>query len=172
MEPVPVGLLSVTQVNWKEFINAAHEAVGYSPTRGLDACLSPTHRDPAAFVACLDLQNKPLEALRHGRERGLFCHYFMSFICVIDEATIRHINEQTRLATWSTSIQRGQFFTVLSGTMDQWHDAIVTGCRIEVPWEFRSTMNSIYNIIVNAGFKEAFPYKKIENQDRTFSLDH
>lgn len=169
MNRVSVGLLSVTQVNWKEFIQATSDAVGYSPTRGLDGISSPTHRDPAAFLACLDLQNRPLEALRHGRERGLFCHYFMSFMTVIDEATVRHINEQTRLATWSTGIHRG-LFVVLSGTMDQWHDAICTGCRLEVPWEFRSVMNGVYNIIINAGFREAFPFKKIDHSDGTFYL--
>lgn len=171
MERVPVGLLAITQPNWKQFIEAAREAVGFSPTRGLDACSSPTHRDPAAFLACLDLRNKPLEALRDGRKRGLFRHYFMSFMCVIDEATIRSINQQTSLAVWAVQTNQKLYYTTLSGTMDQWHDAVVTGCQSEIEWEHRSVMNGVYDILINTGFREAFPYNKFPLADRTFALN-
>ena len=95
----------------------------------------------------------------------------MSFMAVIEDEAIRAINEQTRLATLSSSRTRTTFFTVLSGTMDQWHDAIVTGCRVETEWEFRSVMNGIHTLLINAGFREAFPYMKIEQQDGTFTLN-
>lgn len=165
-----MGLLGLTQIDWKQFIEASREAVGYSPTRGLDAVASPTHRDPAAFIACIDLENKPLEALRNGLQRGLFRHYFMSFMCRLEEPTVRIINEETHIATLSTSMGRGEMFVILSGTMDQWVEAVAYGCREGSNWEFRSCMNGVYNILLNAGFREAFSFKKIENRDGTFTL--
>jgi len=171
MKPVPVGLLSCTQANWKQFIDAAMEAVGFSPTRGLDSVATPTHRDPAAFLACLDLKNQPLEALRNGRQQGLFRHFFMSFMCIVDEETVIGINEMTNISTWSTQTHQRLYFVAMSGTIEAWHDAIVSGCRETVPWELRSVLNGVYNILLNTGFREAFPYTKHDHRDGTFTLN-
>lgn len=170
MKPVPVGLLAVTQPNWKQFIDAAQEAMNLSPTRGLDECASPTHRDPAAFLACLDLQNKPLEALRYGRLKGLFRHYFISFVSILSDETVISINEKTKVATYSTEVSRGMFHVTLSATMDIWYDAILAGCREDVAWEFRSVMNGIYDLLLAAGFREAFSFEKKHLADRSFIL--
>ena len=94
----------------------------------------------------------------------------MSFMSILNEETIRKVNEETRIVTFSIQTNRKDFYTILSGTMDQWHDAILTGCCLHTSWEFRSLMNGIYNIIIQAGFREAFPYKKTEHTDGTFSL--
>jgi len=170
VKQVPVVLLGLMQINWQEFIEITRETLGYSPTRGLDACVSPTHRDPAAYVACLDLRNKPLEALRTGRVRGLFRHYFMTFMFTIGELTVRNITDQTNLALHTIESGRNELLVTASGTLEQWHDGILAGCREENLWEYRALMNNIYTTMLVAGFREAFPYRKIMYHDGTFGF--
>jgi hypothetical protein len=164
-----VALLTMAQVDWKQFISTCRETVGYSPTRGLDACVSPTHKDPAAFLACIDLQNKPLEAIRHGYKRGLFRHFFFGFSFLLSENELRELHQRTRLALFSEASGR-DYLVIASGTMDQWHDAVICMCQIDCLYELRVIFNTIYNLFLNMGFREAFPYSKIEQQDGTFAI--
>ncbi len=122
-------------------------------------------------MACLDLKNKPLEALETGRHRGLFKHFFMSFICLASEEAVKDINELTQLSTWSTDVDKRTSYLIISGTVEEIHDAVIAGCQKQVSWEFRSITNNIYNIMLSAGFRCAFPQNKIEHKDGTFTLD-
>lgn len=92
-------------------------------------------------------------------------------MCIIEEDTIRCINEETNISTWSVGTYQKLYYTTMSGTMDEWHDAVVTACREGSQWEFRSVMNGVYNILINAGFREAFSYDKINHKDGTFTLN-
>jgi len=169
VKQVPVCLLSLMQPNWRQFIDSVKEVLGYSPTRGLDACAAITHRDPASWLACLDLRNEPLDAIRNGRQRGLFQHYFISFMFCCEEDTLVKLNEMTTVATVTAKV-RHDYVVIASGTVQKWHDAVVSGCKIEVEWELRSITCGIYNLLLNMGFREAFQYKKIDQRDGTFTL--
>ena len=160
----------MTQVNWKQFINVCHETVGYSPTRGLDACASPTHKDPAAFLACIDLQNKPLEALRHGRQRGLFRHFFFSFAFTLDPSSLLSLHQFTHLAIFSERSQMSDHLFIASGSMEEWHDAVLLLCKPFICHELRATANIIYDMFLNMGFRTAFPLPKTKEQDGTFTV--
>jgi len=117
----------------------------------------------------MDLRNKPLEALRQGRRRGLFRHFFFSFSFILDEDELRELHQRTRLAIFSEKL-RIEYLVIASGTMDQWHDAVFHGCQLDASYELRATLNIIYNMFLNMGFREAFPYTKIDHQDETFTI--
>jgi len=54
--------LTYTAVNWDVFSQAAKEVLEVSPTKGLDTNkIDPD--TPSAFLACLDFNNDPVNAL-------------------------------------------------------------------------------------------------------------
>jgi len=163
-----VALLTMSQVDWKQFITLCKETVGYSPTRGLDASASPTHKDPAAFLACVDLRNNPLGALKDGRQRGLFRHFFLSFMLTLEDESLIAL-QQTQLAIYSEKCNR-EYFVIASGSMADWHDAVIFGCKAVVPYELRISSNIIYDVFLNMGFRASFPYTKTKQPDGTFIL--
>jgi hypothetical protein len=167
---VPVAVLGTTQIDWRQFIEIAEKATGTSPTRGLDTALTPKHSDPAAFLACIDLENQPTHALQTGRLKGHFRHYFVSFITVLDDETIRVLNQITGVSILPYELRRGQSLAILSGTMDEWYEAVYSGCHEERSIEVRELMNVIYNLFMNMGFKPSFPKKNKTLRDGTFTL--
>lgn len=140
--------------------------LGYSPTRGLDACHLDI-KDPAAFLACLDMDNNPLAALR--KRGNSFGHYSISFIMVIDlEGLVAMFNSKVKLF-----YKKGQrdIVVITTGTMDEWYQSIRCGCADDASYELRWIMNSVLARLEQAGFREIFSHLSKHNlQDGTFIL--
>ena len=159
--------LGITQIDWKRFISLSQDVLGFSPTRGLDASALPKHSDPAAFLSCVNFENNPQEALREGRRDGLFQHYFVNFIGIVEEEVILAFAEHTRVSVLKRKGHR-EYLAIFSATMDVWNDAVYTGCSPTKDWPFRISMNIIFDIFIKMGF--TFPWIKVSLSDGTFTL--
>jgi hypothetical protein len=162
--------LAVTQADWPTFMKVCQDVLGISPSRGLDAC-NWKITDPASFLAAMDMENKPLEALREAKSRGnLLEHYSVSFIAVLDDDVIVDLGTRTRLKLL-TKKGRKEHVVILTGTMGEWLDAAIAGCSQNASYDFRWVMNYIVLYLEKVGFKEIFyHYDKRVQLDQTFTL--
>lgn len=154
--------LCIPQVNWPVFIQAVQDSLGFSPTRGLDDVLLPKHNDPAAFLACLDLKNKPAEALL---KHELYKHYSLSFIASLSDFTILEFSNWTTLHLYCK-----KDITILSGTLADWRDAVIYGCSNEAHPDLRRQMNKAHQHLCTMGFKSIFPQHQTSLHDGTYIL--
>jgi hypothetical protein len=158
--------LCIPQTNWQAFIGACQAVLGYSPTRGLDEGIFPKHNDPPAFLGCLDLENKPLEALQ---KRELYKHVSLSFIGDFSNTEILYLTKYTNLNIYYRGLY-DEHIGILSGTLDQWLDSILIGCSARVEKPMREIMNETYDQFCVLGFKSIFKTRKKQYVDGTFIL--
>ena len=164
-----IHLLSITQADWLTFIKVCQDVLGYSPSRGLDACkLDPAN--PASYLASLNMKNTPLESLREDRQ--ILEHFMASFLCILDDEVIKAIATHTRLRMIE-KVARKESAVILSGTMAEWLDAVIAGSKEDTDFDFRWVMNAIMVHLERAGFKEILHnWDKHFLQDKTFKLRH
>jgi hypothetical protein len=71
------------------------------------------------------------------------------------------------------TVQRGTCTLFLSGTLDQWANALLRGCQPEVPREVRQAYNDIYTEFKNASLAGIFSVQvKAGRDSQTFYLDY
>ena len=162
--------LAVTKVEWSIFVDVCQRILGVSPTRGLDA----THLaidDPAAYLACLNMRNEPLDSLRRG---GLgstwFGHFSITFAMVLDTDGVIQLCNTGLCYTWKKGLKRDQYLSLVTGTMDQWYAAIL-GTDETSDYTLRFIMNTVLARFQQAGFREVFSrFSKQTLSDGTFIL--
>lgn len=145
--------IAVTQGDLTSLIRVCEDVLGYSPTRALDQCYLDS-KDPAAFLSVLRMDNKPLETLRQGRQiSNVLSHFSVSFLAVTDAEVLVDVQSLTRLKVSSTKGRR-EYLSIMSGTLDEWYDAIVSTCRADVDRDVRGLFNNIVACLERVGFRE------------------
>jgi hypothetical protein len=161
--------LAITQGNWSVFIDTCQRILGHSPTRGIDLCHLEVG-DPAAFLGSLTMENTPLETLREGG--GVFAHFMSSFLLVADSLAVCELARTCLRMWWQKGRRRDEHIIVVSGTMAEWKDAILQGCRTDAEIELRWIMNHVVMQFEQTGLREVFNgYRKKQLLDETFILE-
>jgi hypothetical protein len=149
-----------------------NEVLGYYPTRGLDDATIEIS-SPQAFLGTLGFDNRPLEVYRTGRYAGnTFEHIFFGFCGVVDQLILTELILQTRLTASYKKQDRGDLsFIILSGTLDLWFDAVVSGCNVNKEKTYRALWNRVHQFFETGGFKEVWSdYEHVQQSDSTFTL--
>jgi hypothetical protein len=126
---VPVSVL-ITQpsVDFQTLLAVSHQALGYSIAKSSDESRREQH--PAErFLSCLDsLRDQHAPA---GLTPDLLTHVSFSVLIIADEFdTLDILQCAAGLPFVSTPTQaRGAQLTLVSGTLAQWRDAVVSGTR-------------------------------------------
>jgi len=158
--------LAITQVSWQTFIQVCQETLGFSPTRGLDKQGLSVEK-PSAFLACLDLENKPLDNLRN-RLSLTFEHFSVSFIIKGNEKLLKQIAFLGTLHIVHKQ-QNDDFLIIVSGTMDKWYSTVLRACQEHRPKELRWVFNVIFAFFKDAGFGDVWHGKERKTlPDNTF----
>lgn len=158
--------LALTQVEWRVFIDTCQQVLGTSPTRGLDA-VGMSVKEAAAYLGCLDLENKPLEALRNLGPSSR--HFHISFLAVLDDDCLIQLHN-TELTITAKQLRR-ESLAIVSGTADVWHRTIVHGCTQSADINLRKMMNLVLAFLERGGFHELFTsLTKVNLPDSTFIL--
>lgn len=156
--------LAITTPEWGIFDHVCQNYFNKQPIKVIDGSILDPN-DPAAFLGLLDLEFEPVKALRESRH--VLCHYSVSFLLVVDELALHQIANYTKLHVISKRA-RGRFVAIVSGTLDTWYQAIITGCK---EYEIRWLMNEIYTKFKSAGFREIFEgLRRRDLPDGTFAL--
>jgi hypothetical protein len=163
--------LALPQINWEEWIKTTQEIVGGSPTRGLDKEQIDI-KDPAAWLSTLDFTNRgPLEVLRGG-PNGLFQHYSLSFLFLLESEGCLELSVQTQLHVHAIPAKRrGYYLCVVSGTLKAWHDAILHFCKAARHMEMREIFNAVVAVFDHSHLKQILHrYKRKILTDGTFEI--
>ena len=160
--------LSITTPEWPTFINICQEELGYSPTRGIDSIgIKPDA--PCAFLASLDMRNQPLLALRF--ENKAWNHFHASFIAVGSDTLLIEILVNTNLKVLYTQTENNTLLIILTGSILDWHDAIIKMSGPSINKEVSAVMNNCLVHLQEAGFRELWnEYDKIQLEDGTLTL--
>lgn len=170
-----------TQVDWKPFIETCQKFLGESPTRGLDQCHIDL-RDPAAYLATLGMDNKPLLNLQYGRFRNdSFSVVHFSFMGLLDNQTIRVLQYRTKLETVhvKSGDYENQFLTVIAGSIAAWQDAFNFNMshrehqrgNLIIDKSLLHFLCECYNFFKQSYFREVFPKEIVPyGQDDLFLL--
>jgi len=137
-----VKILILPTVNWQGLIDLVQENLGMSPTRVLDK-EKITVNEPRAVPRILESladaeKNTPLNHAWH--------HLHCSFIVKCQPNTVCKITERTMLKAFSIG---DASLSVISGSFNDWHLAIYTGCVTSMPSDVRKILNECFFIFIN-----------------------
>ena len=147
---IEVFPIAITKCNWKAYIDNVTDILGYSPTRGLDT-IKLDINNPVAYLATLDLDNKPLEQLRNSNNS--FDHFMVSVITVLDDSTILHLNI-TGLRVIHKEKHPNINIVILTGTMNEWLTALNYRLNKSIYHTVGLTLDACYKCFERLGFKE------------------
>ena len=78
------------------------------------------------------------------------------------------LQNETTLKIYSRESRR-KYVTILTGSLDEWYDSIIYGCRAGK--ELRQLMNKVLGHLERVGFREAFmDLDKKQQLDGTFTV--
>jgi hypothetical protein len=145
----------------------AKSVTGDTPTR----CLSSSNidqNDPAAYLACLSFDNKPLEALR--QDSLILQQMSMSFIGVVPEYVYLEWIKMTELHTVMHAV-KNKCLLIVSGTLESWKRTLLRGSTNGVSVEVRIMCNKAYDVFSGSRLIELFiNYERVYLPDETFIL--
>lgn len=169
-----ITLIGMNTVAWQEYLSLTSEWFGHSPSKGVDACPSKL-TDFAKYTASLGefLVGKELDAKRTLRERGPWLqHTFFTFMFIASDAIVLKVAETTDLSVLSAKAEEGRG-VVVSGTLEQWRDAVVLCCGVHSNKRLRSIFNQIKQIFDQMGLQDVFfEFRPKDAGDGTFLLEY
>ena len=164
--PVTDGVLifplTQQEVDWEAYILHRKDMTGVSPIEGLDAA-SIDLKNGAAFLSSMEPLESPYEAMKNKQNQR---HAFLSF-----GTNLSHENLSTVSMRSDIAIYENHPFSILSGTLNEWREAVVTFCVKERSITVRYAFNAILIFLERSGFRHVFhEYDKVTITDETFIL--
>jgi len=136
-------------IAFNELLNACDQALSHKVTSGVDNTpkkLSDTERFLSILAAIRDADAAV------GLPPNLLTHVSFSVLTVATEQDMMDILEACSgmAFTFTETKARGALMSVITGTVQQWRDAVVTGTNHRHP-EIRLGFNEIHQLFVEAG---------------------
>jgi len=131
------------------------------------------HDPPLHHMLCIAAIKSP--QARTSQDLRPYANLFHAgFLVVADERDMAEILELAGMpALLVETVERGVLQAFLSGTLAQWHDAVLRGCQGEVTRETREIYNKLYTEFKNLGLSGLFNVtSKPHSRDQTFLLEH
>lgn len=164
--PVTDGVLifplTQQEVDWESYILNRKDMTGVSPIEGLDTA-SIDLKNGAAFLSSLEPLISPYEAMKNKQNQR---HCFLSF-----GTNLSHEDLSTIALRSDISIYEDHPFSILSGTLNEWREAVVSFCIKERSITVRYAFNVVLIFLERSGFRHVFhEYDKDTITDETFIL--
>lgn len=163
-------LIQQPNVDFSAFLAHAHEMFGYSPASESDAChkqLSDSERFLSCLAAMKD-RNAPVSLPPH-----LLAHVSFSVLVAANERDILDVLEycSTMAFTTAETVARGIDAAVITGTLAQWRDAVIAGCRPQVEASVRDLFNKILSLFESQNLGVWENCSRKTHQDNTLLLE-
>jgi hypothetical protein len=166
-----VLLITTPAVDFRAFLGACLQVLGYSPVRAADA--SPRDLSAAEkFLSCLAaLRDQKAPA---GLAANLLSHVSFSLLLIADERDLLDILERCAAMPFVTAetTVRGVTAAVITGTLAQWRDAVAAGSVREAEPSVRTGFNKVYGLFCGEGLNVWGDYRTREAPDRTLLLEY
>jgi len=172
MQLPEVLLVTKPSADFREFLIACKEVLGYSPSRAADA----SARDLSEAETFLTY----LAAFRDQQARvgpvpnpNLLSHVSFSVFVIARERHLFNILERCAGMPFVTTetTDRAILAAVVTGTLAQWRDAVAAGCVREAEPPVRLGFRKIYNLFHGMNLNVWSDYNKREAADGTLLLE-
>lgn len=136
-------LITTPAVDFTTLIGLSEQMLGYSPARAADASRRPLS-DTERFLSCLAAFKDSKAPV--GLPPHLLSHILFSVLIAADERDMLDILGYCAGMSFviADTISRGVQAAVVSGTLAQWRDAVVSGCGATVEGSVRALFNKIH----------------------------
>jgi hypothetical protein len=168
MEIYPIA---ITQPDWKVFVKASEKAIGYSPTRVLDA-ENITVGTPESYLMALNsfktIANDPRKT-----KNFVLRHISLSMLLILNNYTYGEILENTNqelLFIKSEDLNDNNIIAVIAtGTLNNWRNICINYGNTLTLKQFSY---KIYEILIKIGYNNIFnDYKIIEKTNGSKYLE-
>jgi len=168
--PAEAILIQQPAIDFSKFIGLSLTMLGYSPASKADASQRPLS-DAERFLSCLAAmkdEHAPVNLSPH-----LLTHVSFSVLLVAGERDMLDILEycSTMPFVATDTIARGVQTAVVTGTLAQWRDAVISGCQPDVEVGVRILFNKILAIFESANLNVWTDCKRRTAQDKTLLLE-
>jgi len=161
-------LIQVPSIDFRTFIGLSHKVLGRSPAASSDACRRDLS-DAERFLSCLAAMRD--ERAPVGLSPHLLKHVSFSAFIGADERDMLEILQLAGMPfVVVETIVRGVQAAVLTGTLSQWRDAVVSGCGKAAPTPVRHCFNKLYGLFAATGLNVWGDFTPRSQTDQTFLL--
>jgi hypothetical protein len=161
-------LIQTPSIDFRTFIGLSHEVLGRSPAASSDACRRELS-DAERFLSCLAAMRD--ERAPVGLSPHLLKHVSFSAFIGADERDMLEILQLAGMPfVVVDTIVRGVQAAVVTGTLDQWRDAVVSGCAKGIPTPVRHCFNKLHGLFTAAGLNVWQDYSPRRDPDQTYLL--
>lgn len=151
-----ISPLAVTRPDWEIYIKMVQETLGFSPSSGLGETYIKIE-SPAAYLATLDLSNRPLQQLRRGHFiNSTFEHFSMSFICSLESDLVTALLHRFSNLNFLVSKGRKEYLVIVTATMADWYVAIRRGLNVSQDEDIRQFFHNLYALFTLYGFQDVW----------------
>jgi hypothetical protein len=163
--------LAITQVEWHTYIKFVEEVLGFNPARALGSTVIKLET-PAAYLATLDFENRPLDQLRDGVFlNNTFDHMQVSFIAELDHDALLELLQTLPTLDYIVKKAKKTYLVIISAKMSIWYTAIINALQLHRPIEIRQIFQIILIWFDNLGFKDVWEtHSRVIQDDGTFIL--
>ena len=168
MQPDAV-LIQVPSVDFRTFIGLSHKVMGRSPAAAADASRRELC-DAEKFLSCLASLRDAKAGV--GLPPHLLSHVSFSAFIGADERDMLEILQLCSGLPFVVveTVVRGVQAAVVTGTLSQWRDAIVSGCSRSIESSVRHCFNKLYGLFTAAGLNVWGDFQTRQAPDQTFLL--
>jgi hypothetical protein len=165
-----VVLVQFSTLNLKKYIAAGRASLDRNLAQAAD---SADYEPPLHHMLCVASLKNP--DAKFAKDVIPYLGMFQAgFLVAADERDWAEILEIASMPSIMVpSLDRSTNVGMLTGTLLEWHAAILRGCQKEVGSEARHTYNLIYSEFKNLGLAPAFQFdSKPNSRDQTFLLEY
>ena len=143
-------LIQVPSIDFRTFVGLSHKVLGRSPAASSDACRRELS-DAERFLSCLAALRD--ERAPVGLPPHLLRHVSFSAFVGADERDMLDILQLCAGMPFVVveTVVRGVQAAVVTGTLSQWRDAVISGCSKGVEPPVRHCFNKLHGLFVDAG---------------------
>lgn len=164
-------LIQQPAIDFATFLGLAHKMLDYHLSEKADSSRRDLH-DGEKFLTCLAAMEDRNAHVNVTPDSHLVHHVSFSVLIAIDERDMTKVLElcATMPFVVSETMVRGVQMGVITGTLGQWRDAVVAGCRPNVEHSIRTLFNKILTLFeaVNLNMWGHYNRKSVGN---TFLLE-
>jgi hypothetical protein len=162
-------LIQVPSIDFRTFIGLSHKVLGRSPATSSDACRRELS-DAERFLSCLAALRD--EHALVGLSPHLLAHVSFSAFIGADERDMLDILQLCAGMPFVVveTVVRGIQAAVITGTLSQWRDAVVSGCSKGIESSVRHCFNKLHGLFIAAGLNVWNDFHARQAPDQTFLL--
>jgi len=163
-------LIQRPAIDFTTFLGLSHKMLGYSPASAADRNRRKLH-DAERFLSCLAALQDPDASV--GLSPHLLTHVSFSVLLATSERDLLDVLGYCAGMPFvaADTVARGIQATVITGTLAQWRDAVISGCQPEVQGSVRALFNKILSIFEAANLNVWVDCTRRQSKDKTLLLE-